>query len=148
MKDCFHLLMPSTPWRFTLITQGPLGLLRTWPELCTCRQTWGKHMRVRRVGASWCLLTRPSLVFQVFSQDAASSFHFNLCQALNSSPNTRFQSRDRGSAMVVHDWFDTSAYTFCSCSQTYLSITVPLGGCCCCPFRRLLHPTHGEDLHQ
>lgn len=141
--------MHSTPRGFILMTQEPLSRLQTrtipvWTQ-CICRHTGETHQDpTGRRELMSC--TRHLIVFQVFSQDPVSSFHLNLCQALNSSPNTRFQSRDKASAMVVHDWFKTLHTIFALVDRhTWASRSFHVAAA---TFRRLLPPTNVEDAHQ
>lgn len=69
--------------------------------------TQGKCIRIRLVGASSCLVWDIKLCFRSSVRIWWAVFTKACAKDPNLSSNTRFQSRDKGSAMVVHDWFKT-----------------------------------------
>lgn len=140
VTDCFHLLTHIRLWPLIVITPEPLSILcrpdQSQSQFGASAGTQQKHIQIRRVVASLRLLWENKMCFRSSVRIWWAGFTKTCAKDLNLSSNTRFQSRDKGSAMVVHDWFKTLHNNFAVvdrhtwASHSFHVNAAPSDGCC------------------
>lgn len=129
-----------------VITPEPLSILcgpeQSQSEFGASAGTQQKHIQIRRVAASLRLLWENKMCFRSSVRIWWAGFTKTCAKDLNLSSNTRFQSRDKVSAMVVHDWFKTLHNNFAVvdrhtwASHSFHVNAAPSDGCCPLQMRR------------